>query len=78
MIYSPIAHTHPIHVREPQFLANNEWELWLQLDELFMKKTEFKGIILAPGWENSTGCKRERKHFEEKGLDILLYDEIMK
>lgn len=35
------------------------------------------GIILAPGWEDSKGCRAEREWFEARGLPVLLYEEIM-
>jgi len=77
-IYSPISHSHPIHVREPDFLANNEYQLWVDLDNLIIEKTKFKGIILAPEWENSKGCLDEKKTFEKKGLEILFYKDLIK
>ena len=77
MIYSPISHTHTIHVSNPQFLANNEYELWLKLDNLIIDKTDFDGIILAPEWESSNGCKKEKLIFEGKGLEVLFYEDII-
>jgi len=77
-IYSPISMTHPIHIRSPEFLANEEYKLWIKLDDLVIEKTDFKGIILAPNWEESTGCKNEKNIFGEKGLEILFYGDILK
>jgi hypothetical protein len=48
---------------------------------LIIDKTAFNGIILAPRWETSTGCKNEKRKFEDKmGSDLitLLYDEIIR
>lgn len=77
MVYSPIAHTHPVHAISPEFIKNDEYKLWVKLDELIIEKTKFSGIILAPNWETSSGCKAERKEFEKKKLQVLLYEHLM-
>jgi len=69
-LYSPISHTHPIHM-----VAGMPWEFWMDFDESFMKICD--GIILCPGWENSKGCNIERKFFQDHGKDVLLYEEII-
>lgn len=76
-IYSPISHTHPIHRASPTFLARHEHEVWYLLDMAFIEKTNFDGIILAPGWQGSKGCNMERNWFLENGREILLYDEMI-
>ena len=76
-IYSPIAHTHPIHMATPEFLARHEHELWYQLDLDFIRKTDFDGIILAPLWETSKGCRMERNAFEDMGRDVKFYKDII-
>lgn len=77
-VYSPIAHTHPVHIIEPQFIKNEEYKLWVRLDNLIIDKTNFKGIILAPRWETSGGCNGEREKFEKRNLQVLLYNDIIK
>lgn len=77
-IYSPISHTHPIHRACPEFLARHEHVLWYQLDFDFINRTDFTGIILAPSWENSSGCIGEKKMFEDKNLPVLFYVDIVK
>ena len=76
-IYSPISHTHPIYRASPNMLARQEHELWYQLDNEFIDCTKWAGIILAPGWENSSGCKAEKERIEAKGLPSLLYTDIV-
>ena len=77
-IYSPISHTHPIHRACPEFLRNHEHEMWYELDNNLIAQTNFKGIILAPGWETSNGCKNELKLFRKKGLLWILFTDVMK
>jgi len=76
-IYSPISHTHPIHRASPVFLGRHEHEAWYVLDNEFIAKTQFDGIILAPGWENSSGCVNECRQFEERGLKVLMYEHVL-
>ena len=40
-VYSPIAHTHPIHLSWPEFLEKDERELWIGLDMVIIKRTNF-------------------------------------
>ena len=76
-IYSPIAHTHPIHVATPDFLKRHEHEMWYDLDNQVIAKTDFDGIILAPGWISSAGCRGERRLFDDRGKFVKLYADIM-
>ena len=77
-VYSPICHTHPVHMAWPEFLVNDERELWIALDMLIIKRTDFTGLILAPLWEQSGGCCGEREQFIKDGKPIKLYEDIMK
>jgi len=77
-IYAPITHTHPIHRASPELLARHEHELWYQLDNEFIDSVMWKGIILAPDWEKSLGCRAEKERFEAKGLQVLLYSDIIR
>ena len=76
-IYSPITHTHPIHIACPEFLAAAEHNLWYTLDNQIIDRMRWDGIIMAPGWEGSGGCRAERARFEALGLPVLLYGDIV-
>lgn len=76
MIYAPVVHTHPMHIRSPEFLAKSEYELYMKLDGKIGEAC--KGIILGPGWHVSSGCKREHEDFKKRGLEVLLYEDIVK
>jgi hypothetical protein len=76
-IYSPISHTHPIHRACPEFLGNREHEMWYHLDNDLISRTNFDGIILPPGWQESKGCCAERELFEAAGKAIKHYNVIM-
>ncbi len=77
-IYAPISHTHPIYRASPNMLSRQEHELWYQLDNEFIDKTDWDGIILAPGWEKSSGCRAEKERIEARGLQVLLYADIVR
>jgi len=70
-VFSPIAHSHLVDNYLQKFN-------WIEFDNLVIAKTDFKGIILAPKWETSKGCIGEKEIFESKGLEVLLYTNIMK
>jgi len=76
-IYSPISHTHPIHRSTVEFLKNHEHKLWYELDLAFIEHTNFTGIILAPGWRESKGCRLEKDTFVKAGKRILWYKDII-
>jgi len=76
-IYSPIAHTHPIHKASPTFLARREHDMWYRLDNEFIAKTDWAGIILAPGWDESKGCIAECGQFVLRGLPVKHYEDIV-
>ena len=73
LVYSPICETHCAHRASPLFLSRHEHDYWYKRDEEFIKIVQWAGIILAPGWQNSTGCCREKKLFEQLGLPVLYY-----
>jgi len=77
LIYSPISHSHPIHVANSCFLKNDMYTMWMQCCIDMISIIPFKGIILAPGWEGSSGCQEEYEIFYEAGKDILYYSDIV-
>jgi len=76
-IYSPVIHSHPIHIATPEFLKNHEHEMWYELDNEFIARTCWNGIIMAPEWEKSTGCTHEKKMFEDMGLQVFYYQNMI-
>jgi hypothetical protein len=78
-VFAPISHSHPIQRAHPELMAmtgREEGQFWYALDNEFIENVNFKGIILAPRWERSTGCIAERKLFEQQGKSILLYNTL--
>ena len=77
LIYSPIAHTHPIHCAWPGFVGQEAHEMWYTLDNEFIRQIPFAGIILAPGWQMSKGCRHEKELFESLGRQVMYLDEVL-
>jgi len=72
-IFSPIAHSHSIQMAHPDL----QDEIWYDLDNEVIDKTAWDGIIMAPGWQKSTGCVAEKTRIVVMGLPVLYYDDIM-
>jgi len=39
-------------------------------------RTNFDGVIMAPDWQRSRGCRKEHQIFLEAGWEILEYAEM--
>jgi len=76
-IYSPISMTHPIHLATVSFLKTREHALWYRLDNEFIDIVPWRGLILAPHWTLSAGCKQEYLRFVAKRLAVREYDEAL-
>ena len=77
-IYSPISHTHPIHIHTPELLRRHEHDMWYGLDNDVIAKTAWMGIILAPLWGKSSGCRGELEQFNDRKLKIKSYEDIIR
>lgn len=74
IVYSPITHTHPIDlhfVRDDVHLSS---DFWCDFDETFMSVCTEMVIVQLPGWDQSSGVKREREYFERRGLPVTFLD----
>lgn len=78
-IYAPICHTYSIERASLRLLYDlgAAQEFWYKYDAEFIRLCPFRGIILAPGWEHSKGCKRERALFKELGREVRYYREAV-
>ena len=71
-VFAPICHSHPILCATPA-LRGRGAVLWYVLDNQIIERCDFDGIILAPGWQNSAGCRHERELFKQEGLPVLTF-----
>lgn len=66
-VYSPLTMTHPIDVRMKHDPGS---DFWVDLDEAFMQHCSSMIVLMLPGWDESSGLKREIAYFESRGLPI--------
>jgi hypothetical protein len=53
VVFSPIAHTHPIALKGS---LPTDWEYWKKVDEEFIKACSKLGVLILDGWEDSSIC----------------------
>lgn len=71
VIYSPIAHTHPIAVRTG---LPRDWEFWQRFDREMLRCASEVRILKLPGWETSNGVCAERTIAHELGIPVVEID----
>ena len=67
VVFSPIAHTHPIAVRSDLPL---DWEYWQRFDREFLKVSEKMVVVMMDGWRESKGISAEVLIAEELQIPI--------
>lgn len=66
---NPLTHSVPLHE-----MKERSDEFWYEFDLEILKRCD--GIILAPKWNLSKGCKLEFVKAKELGLEIIHYEMI--
>ena len=64
-VFNPIGHSHAPSGVYPEMAERRGVDVWLELDMLIILRTQWDGLILCPGWEESRGCRAERRAFCE-------------
>ena len=67
VVFSPIAHTHPIAVRCE---LPRGWDFWERFDREFIRAAEKVVVLKLPGWEESNGVAAEIKLAEAAGIPV--------
>lgn len=76
-IFNPLTHSHYLDL-----VNKREESFWYALDIRFLIKMD--GIIMAPNWRDSKGCKKELelaikiREKKYKDFEILYYTNIMR
>jgi len=56
VVYSPIAHSHPIAVRGG---LPTDWGFWQTFDHVMLTRCDAMTVLMLPGWDESVGVKSE-------------------
>lgn len=68
LVYSPIAHTHPLAMYG---LLDPLDHIWLPFDELMMARCDTLIVAHMEGWRGSKGIAREIEFFKRAGKPIF-------
>lgn len=70
IIFSPIAHTHPI----ARHGLPGDWGFWNNFDLAFLRICHSMIVLQLPGWDQSVGVKAEVGLIDEMGKPIVYLD----
>lgn len=76
IVFSPIVNSFPVHYGSPHLLSlpsHDQHEFYMDMDFAIIEHTDFTGIIVAPMWKHSNGCRREHERFKASGKRIAAY-----
>jgi hypothetical protein len=71
MIYSPIAHTHPIAMRGD---LPTHWEFWEGYDRVMIAAADALWVLMLDGWEDSRGVQAEIQLATELGKPVHMIE----
>lgn len=75
-VFSQVSMSHPINLA---FVGKDKTEigaLWAPVDEVFMDMLDELIILDLPGWDQSSGIKREITFFESRGRRVSLWSNV--
>ena len=70
-IYSPVAHTHPIHLHGD---LPGGWSFWERYDRAILQCCHKMIVLQLPGWEQSKGIAAELEISKELGITVEYMD----
>lgn len=68
IVFSPIAHSHPIAVHGD--ISQIDHDFWLGQDILMLDKSDVLLVAMMPGWRQSKGICAEIAHAEKTGKPV--------
>ena len=71
LVYSPIAHSHPIHEVKPR-----DSEVWMQIDRLLIPACHGLIVCKLPGWQESVGVCEEIENFQRRGRTVRYMEAV--
>lgn len=67
VVYSPLTMTHPIDIRMEHDPGS---AFWVKFDEEFMSHCGRIIVLKLPGWDASSGVRREIDYFKSRGIEV--------
>lgn len=67
IVFSPIAHTHPIAIRCD---LPKGWDFWAKYDRAMLERSSRLVVVMMEGWQDSVGIAAEIKIAAELGIFI--------
>lgn len=74
MVFSPIAHSHPIAMNLPLDLRNSH-EFWLEQDFAILERADKLVVCRLHQWERSYGITRELEFAARRGIPVYFLGE---
>lgn len=71
VVYSPIAHSHPIAARNK---LPTDWEFWERLDREFIARSDEMHVLMLAGWRESKGVTAEIAIANELGIPVVFVE----
>ena len=68
-IFSPITHSHPIHLLCPDIPG--DWQFWKKVDLEYLACCCRIVVLTLPGWRKSTGVTAELEEANRLGLELF-------
>lgn len=68
VVFSPIAHSHPI--AEQGGLPHADHNLWLSIDETYLRAAKGIIVLMLPGWETSFGVRWEVRWCRQRNRPV--------
>jgi hypothetical protein len=69
-IFSPITHSHPMHVRG----LDGDWKFWKRIDTQYLRLSQRVIVLMLPGWLDSVGVQAEIKIAKRMKIPIRYLD----
>lgn len=71
VVFSPIVHSHPMST---QHGLSGNYSFWRNIDETFIKNSDYVRVMMMPGWDESQGIKEEIKYAVSIGKRVDYYE----
>jgi hypothetical protein len=71
VVFSPIVHSHPLHVSEG---VAGDWNFWKFIDFEFIRNAGALMVVPMPGYRESRGVTEEIEYAVKIGIPVVFYE----